>query len=74
MSEEKASIILDKEEEQTSQEEQPLQYIRFNSGDTLESIAKKYGTTPEKIVELNNLNPHPSALQVGHWLYIAEQR
>lgn len=44
------------------------QYIRFNSGDSLEALAKKYETTVEVIIERNKLNP--AALQVGHWLYV----
>lgn len=74
MAAEKPEIIEDKEEtpkEKPIPEKAPLvltHYIRFNSGDTLESISKEWGTSPEDIIEFNKINP--AALQVGHWLYV----
>lgn len=65
MASEKPTVI---DEEAAPAAEKQEEYIRFNSGDTLEAIAEKFDTTVDSIIERNNLNP--AALQVGHWLYV----
>lgn len=51
--------------------EDDLNYYKVKSGDTLYSIAKKYGTTVEKLKELNNLKSN--MISVNQELLINDQ-
>lgn len=43
-------------------------YIRVNPGDTVTKYAEEYGTTVQKIAEMNQINP--DFIFVGHYLFV----
>ena len=45
------------------------QYYTVQSGDTLSGIATKYGTTYQKISQLNGLS-NPNMIYAGQWLRV----
>lgn len=54
--------------EGTPAEERPWQYVRVNPGDTVYSMAEKYGRSAEDIIDYNKLNP--DFLLVGQWIWV----
>ncbi|QER41243.1 LysM peptidoglycan-binding domain-containing protein [Thermodesulfobacterium sp. TA1] len=61
-----------KKEESKPKTSQPVEvYHVIKKGDTLESIAKKYGVTPQEIIRLNNLRK--GQLKVGQKLLIKKE-
>jgi LysM repeat protein len=45
-------------------------YVRVNPGDTIETIAARYGTTPDSIMEANENKINPDYLLTGHWIWV----
>jgi LysM repeat protein len=46
------------------------QYVRVNPGDSLDTIAERYGTTPEDIMKVNDYAINPDYLLTGHWIWV----
>jgi LysM repeat protein len=45
-------------------------YVRVNPGDSIDTIAERYGTTADAIMQANNYAINPDYLLTGMWIWV----